>query len=43
MNIRGAIFDLDGTLTDSMYIWQKARWIWCAGTAATRRRIWPGT
>ena len=24
MNIRGAIFDLDGTLTDSMYIWQKA-------------------
>ena len=36
MNIRGAIFDLDGTLTDSMYIWR-------AGTAATRRRIWPGT
>ncbi len=24
MNIKGAIFDLDGTLTDSMYIWQKA-------------------
>ena len=24
MNIRGAIFDLDGTLTDSMYIWLKA-------------------
>ena len=43
MNIRGAIFDLDGTLTDSMYIWQKAPGIWCAGTAATRRRIWPGT
>ena len=19
------------------------RWIWCAGTAATRRRIWAGT
>ena len=24
MNIQGAIFDLDGTLTDSMYIWEKA-------------------
>ena len=24
MNIKGAIFDLDGTLTDSMYIWQQA-------------------
>ena len=24
MNIEGAIFDLDGTLTDSMYIWQQA-------------------
>ena len=24
MNIRGAIFDLDGTLTDSMYIWDEA-------------------
>lgn len=24
MNIRGAIFDLDGTLTDSMYIWNEA-------------------
>ena len=24
MNIKGAIFDRDGTLTDSMYIWQKA-------------------
>ncbi len=24
MSIKGAIFDLDGTLTDSMYIWQKA-------------------
>ena len=24
MSIKGAIFDLDGTLTDSMYIWQQA-------------------
>ena len=24
MNIQGAVFDLDGTLTDSMYIWLKA-------------------
>lgn len=24
MNIRGAVFDLDGTLTDSMYIWNEA-------------------
>lgn len=24
MNLKGAIFDLDGTLTDSMYIWNEA-------------------
>ena len=24
MKIQGAIFDLDGTLTDSMYIWNEA-------------------
>lgn len=24
MRIEGAIFDLDGTLTDSMYIWNEA-------------------
>ena len=24
MKLEGAIFDLDGTLTDSMYIWNEA-------------------
>ena len=35
MNIRGAIFDLDGTLTDSMYIWLKAQ----IGRASCRERV----
>lgn len=33
----------DGTLTDSMYIWQKAPVDLVRRYGGDRRRIWPGT
>ena len=40
MRIDGVVFDLDGTLTDSMHIWNEAPKALVRRFGGRRRRIW---